>query len=742
MSDECRALNISDASFCFACFRNWFANRDFAFTSCIELGLRICKLGTLSSYSETSIHLLQQHRFLCFHFRFRALTRKALPVVYTCTKQFASFTGHLSPPLILLGLLLVHIKSSLLLRSGSCRHFQASGNLILTRRSFQSYQRIYQVSYELDTTTTIAQLLRFVGLSRKPNENPTHSRVIVSRTTGLISRSMDMDWDDESGLHDPPPMESQERSDLTTYNPPTMETGLKGGPGPDEASEMELGERNESGLYDPSEVETGERNPSGPYDPSEAEIVEQSESGAYDPSEVEEGERNKSGPFDPAEVEIGERNESGPYNPSDVEIRERDEPEPYATPEVESGERNTFGTYDPSEVEIGPENGLGSHDPAPTKTGEGDKLGSRDLFANQESGKSGSKEYDPALIRGGEDVEQTPRDPSATGTGQESAPVLQEFSETEIAARKVEEKEAGADEQPGAETKEGSDSENSYQVQKLVGKRVRRRGKRNVLEYLVRWSGYAPKFDQWMPITDLSNTLELIQDYEAANQADDAAPRGEKRKAEVASSPRKQPSFKKQRLEARGNSVAAATLRKRGRPTKQRPALRSVRSVHFDKRGRSGKQLPETRSAISQKGEADTPRTRGTPREAFIQNGPTNTPTKRGDLRKTTNENGVTDALVKRGRAEKQLSEHNQVENGTTGTETPDNPRQKGRPKGVTKEGEEPDSPRTRGTKPKSLWKTGTRGGPKKQLAAIHPPINRKRPGNTKVAPRQLRSRK
>lgn len=54
MSDECRALNISDASFCFACFRNWFANRDFAFTSCIELGLRICKLGTPSSYSETT----------------------------------------------------------------------------------------------------------------------------------------------------------------------------------------------------------------------------------------------------------------------------------------------------------------------------------------------------------------------------------------------------------------------------------------------------------------------------------------------------------------------------------------------------------------------------------------------------------------------------------------------------------------------------------------------------------------
>lgn len=553
---------------------------------------------------------------------------------------------------------------------------------------------------------------------------------------------MDMDWDDESGLHDPSPTRLQEISHLTTYNPPTMETGLKSGLRPDEASEMELAERNDSGLYDPSEVETGEKNACGPYDASEAETGEKNESGAYDPSEVETGERNESGQFYPSEVEIGERNESGRYNPSDVEIRERDEPEPYVTPEVDSGERNTFGTYDPSEVEIGPENGLGSHDSTATKTGEGDKLESHDLSAYQERGEGGLKEYDPALLSAGENVEQTPHDPPATGAGQESAPAPHELSETEVAARKVEEKEAGADEQPGAETKEGSDSENNYQVQKLVGKRVRRRGKRNVLEYLVRWSGYAPKFDQWMPITDLSNTLELIQDYEAANQADDAAPRGVKRKAEVASSPRKQPSLKKQRLETQGNSVAAATLRKRGRPTKQRPAIRSVRSVQFGKRGRSGKQLPDTRSAISQKGEADTPRTRGTPREAVIQNGPINTPTRRGDLKKTTNENGITDAIIRRGRAGKQLPEQNQVEDGTVGTETPDNPRKKGRSKGVTKEGEEPDSPLTRGTKPKSLLKTGTRGGPKKQLAAIHPPLIRKRAVNTKVAPRKLRSRK
>lgn len=577
---------------------------------------------------------------------------------------------------------------------------------------------------------------------------------------------MDMDWDDESGLHDPPPPGPQDRSELTTYNPPTIDIGLNGEPGPNDGPELEVGERNEPGLYDPSEVETGARNALGQYDLSEAETGGKYESGPYVPSEVETGERNEPGPFDPAEVEVGERKESGPYDPSEVEIRERDEPESYGTPEAETGNRDTFGTYDPSEVEIGPKNGIGFDDSSSIKTGEDGKLGSRDLSVNQDREKSGPKEYDPAEMRGGEEEEEAddhaPHDPTAAEARQGSAPVPHELSEAEKAARNLHDNEAGADGQPGVETKDGSDSENNYQVQKLVGKRVRRRGKRNVLEYLVRWSGYAPKFDQWMPITDLSNTLELIQDYEAANQADEAAPRGEKRKADVANSPRKQGSVKKQRLEGGGNSTATANIRQRGRPTKQRPAIRSVRSVQFGKRGRSGKKLPGTRSGISQKGEAELPRTQRTPREAVTQNGTVNTPTKRRGLRKTSSENVAADTPVRRGRAGKQAPEHDQVANGTPETETPDNRRKRGRTKDVSKEDEEPDTPRTRGSQTKNLlvginagtrktgkvlekekvMESGTRGGSKKQLTAIHPPINRKRAVHNKVASRQLRSRK
>ena len=129
---------------------------------------------------------------------------------------------------------------------------------------------------------------------------------------------------------------------------------------------------------------------------------------------------------------------------------------------------------------------------------------------------------------------------------------------------------------------------------------------------------------------------------------------------------------------------------------------------------------------------------------------------------KTTNENGVTDAPARRGKAGKQPAEHNLVTNGTPETESPDNRRKRGRPKELSKEDEEPDTPRTRGIQPKNVLvgvnsgigktgktgkkekvvKSGTRVGSKKQLAAIHPPINRKRAANTKLAPRQLRSRK
>ena len=58
------------------------------------------------------------------------------------------------------------------------------------------------------------------------------------------------------------------------------------------------------------------------------------------------------------------------------------------------------------------------------------------------------------------------------------------------------------------------EGEQEYFVQELLQHRVRRIGRRSRVEFLVRWTGYGPDADEWIPLADVEET-EAYDRYEA-----------------------------------------------------------------------------------------------------------------------------------------------------------------------------------------------------------------------------------
>ena len=63
------------------------------------------------------------------------------------------------------------------------------------------------------------------------------------------------------------------------------------------------------------------------------------------------------------------------------------------------------------------------------------------------------------------------------------------------------------------------DDEEEYEVESIVGHDTRKQGKQQKEWYLVRWAGYPPEYDQWMPEDELSNARGAIDDFKKTNLA-------------------------------------------------------------------------------------------------------------------------------------------------------------------------------------------------------------------------------
>ena len=55
----------------------------------------------------------------------------------------------------------------------------------------------------------------------------------------------------------------------------------------------------------------------------------------------------------------------------------------------------------------------------------------------------------------------------------------------------------------------------SYEVEKIIDKRIRTRRNKKVLQYRLRWQGYGPEHDLWRSITTLGNCLQLVEEFES-----------------------------------------------------------------------------------------------------------------------------------------------------------------------------------------------------------------------------------
>lgn len=67
-----------------------------------------------------------------------------------------------------------------------------------------------------------------------------------------------------------------------------------------------------------------------------------------------------------------------------------------------------------------------------------------------------------------------------------------------------------------------TDEYKSWELDRIINKRVIAKGRGFATEYLIKWKGYGPEHDKWRNVKELGNAQDLIQDYENARQSSES----------------------------------------------------------------------------------------------------------------------------------------------------------------------------------------------------------------------------
>jgi hypothetical protein len=59
-----------------------------------------------------------------------------------------------------------------------------------------------------------------------------------------------------------------------------------------------------------------------------------------------------------------------------------------------------------------------------------------------------------------------------------------------------------------------SDGDDEWEIHSLLRKRTIGRGKARKAQYLARWKGYGPEWDQWLDEAELENAQDLVKSFE------------------------------------------------------------------------------------------------------------------------------------------------------------------------------------------------------------------------------------